>query len=320
MDFFRRHPILGIVLAIVLVYLLFRMLSGGGGNAQTGVVYTGAQSDPNAIAAATALQQSQLAASSSAEQGRLQLEGQNAQIAGAVTVAQLQQQLGMSQLAYGAQAETQKTQAAVDVAAMQAQSANLASTLAAQVSAAGLNAQVQVANIGANVTNTQTLAMQNMNAQNASTTQAIVASQGQTQVQLAKVNKKWCFITTAACEAHGLPDDCYVLDTLRAWRDGWLTQNVPAEIARYYALAPGIVARFDVHPSKALIYDAMWNDFIMPALYCVERGQNRAAFAIYASMFETFKVIAAQGVAEQPHHGKIVDVTGKLMLRADNAA
>ncbi len=308
MGFFARHPIASGVGGIILLFLLYRMFSGGGGSSQTA---TSGGLDPNAIAAATALQQSQLQANAQTQQYQLAAQAQNAQIAGQVQVASMQQQLGLAQIAAGSTAATQQTQAAVDIAGMQAQSTNLASTLAAQVQQAGLNSQVQVANIAANVTNTQTGAMVQMNQANQNTIQAITGIQAgvvnnQTAVQMAQVqnagqftvakNLSPCFLTTAACEHMGMPDDCYVLTTLRTYRDGWMKVNAPGEVGRYYREAPGIVARLDARPDTVMVYTLMWHDFILPAVHCVERGQNRAAFAIYANMFETFKQLAIGGV------------------------
>ncbi len=317
MGFFARHPIASGVGGIILLFLLYRMFSGGGGSSQTA---TSGGLDPNAVAAATALQQSQLAANAQTQQYQLEAQAQNAQIAGQVQVASMQQQLGLAQIAANSTTSQQQTQASVDIAGMQAQSTNLASTLAAQVQQAGLNAQVQVANIGANVTNTQTGAMVQlanigatvtnnqpgamvqMNAANQQTIQAVTGIQAgvvnnQTAAQLAQTKStSLCFLTTAACEHMGMPDDCYVLTTLRAYRDGWLTANAPGEIVLYYREAPGIVARLDARPDAGMVYTLMWHDFILPAVHCVERGQNRAAFAIYANMFETFKQLAVAGV------------------------
>lgn len=54
-----------------------------------------------------------------------------------------------------------------------------------------------------------------------------------------------CFITTACIESRGLPVDCYELETLRKFRDNWVSkhENGPAEIGIYYEIAPKIVEK-----------------------------------------------------------------------------
>ena len=54
-----------------------------------------------------------------------------------------------------------------------------------------------------------------------------------------------CFITTAVCQYHGLEDDCYELQLLRAFRDNHLMQTSEGKalVARYYEDAPYIAAR-----------------------------------------------------------------------------
>lgn len=49
-----------------------------------------------------------------------------------------------------------------------------------------------------------------------------------------------CFLTTAACEYKGLPDDCELLQTLRNFRD---TVVPPSLVARYYRISPTIAQK-----------------------------------------------------------------------------
>lgn len=62
-----------------------------------------------------------------------------------------------------------------------------------------------------------------------------------------KNEKSGCFLTSAACQYCGLPDDCHELQTLRAFRDGYLAEvpGGPELVQRYYEIAPAIVARLD---------------------------------------------------------------------------
>ena len=49
-----------------------------------------------------------------------------------------------------------------------------------------------------------------------------------------------CYITSACVRARGLPDDCLEMETLRAFRDGYLASQPGGreDIEEYYAKAP----------------------------------------------------------------------------------
>jgi hypothetical protein len=57
--------------------------------------------------------------------------------------------------------------------------------------------------------------------------------------------KSGCFLTSAACTHRGLPDTCHELQTLRNFRDTYLTQSTEGQalIDHYYEVAPDIAAR-----------------------------------------------------------------------------
>ncbi len=65
-----------------------------------------------------------------------------------------------------------------------------------------------------------------------------------------------CFLTTACCSYKGLPDDCMELETLRAFRDGYLMRQEygPELIRMYYEDAPAIVQMIQGKPNR----DAVW--------------------------------------------------------------
>ena len=96
-----------------------------------------------------------------------------------------------------------------------------------------------------------------------------------------------CYLTTACTQARGLPDDCAELETLRAFRDGYLAAQPggPALIERYYETAPRIVD--DIQACA----DA---DARLEAIYQVVRGcvddinasRPHAALSAYAAMVE----------------------------------
>lgn len=101
-----------------------------------------------------------------------------------------------------------------------------------------------------------------------------------------------CFLTTAACERKGLPDDCDVLRTLRAFRDNYMLREPSRvwEVAQYYDEAPAVVRALASRPE---VYDQMWDRFILPAVERIEEGNLEQAHRIYRDLFAFAKQEAA---------------------------
>ena len=77
-----------------------------------------------------------------------------------------------------------------------------------------------------------------------------------------------CFITTACCEVLGLGDDCFELRILRRYRDQVLATRPrsTAAIARYYALAPRLLAQLRANardPDRVL--RGIYARYVLPA-------------------------------------------------------
>lgn len=96
-----------------------------------------------------------------------------------------------------------------------------------------------------------------------------------------------CFITSACCEVVGLSDDCFELRTLRRYRDEVLANkpNGPAEIARYYALAPATLSRLRARPTnpEAKLL-SVYARFVLPAAIAAWFGLNALAHWFYVRM------------------------------------
>lgn len=101
-----------------------------------------------------------------------------------------------------------------------------------------------------------------------------------------------CFITTAVCQAAGKDDNCYELEKLRAFRDTWLQENHPEDIKQYYTEAPVIVSRLAAREDAARIFYLFERNYIQPAIYALEDGDNEMAYAIYKSLFSIAKELA----------------------------
>lgn len=100
--------------------------------------------------------------------------------------------------------------------------------------------------------------------------------------------KKLCFITTAACDYYGKPDNCPELTAFRAFRDGWLQAQPdgPQLIRRYYDIAPGIVTAIALWDNPAAVYPAIWTQYLLPCREALDRGDNTACKAIYTQMVQ----------------------------------
>ena len=97
-----------------------------------------------------------------------------------------------------------------------------------------------------------------------------------------------CFLTTAAVETVGLPDDCYELRTLRGFRDGPLRAMPGGEalVAAYYAQGPAIVAGVSARPDAARQWLRTYVFDILPCVALARLGLNGAALRRYRAMVE----------------------------------
>jgi len=81
-----------------------------------------------------------------------------------------------------------------------------------------------------------------------------------------------CFLTTACCGYKGLPDNCLELETLRAFRDGYLKNQEygPELIKMYYEDAPAIVQMIQSKPDC----DTIWQSIYEKIQIIVKQIQN----------------------------------------------
>ena len=100
-----------------------------------------------------------------------------------------------------------------------------------------------------------------------------------------------CFITTAVCEAEGLPDDCAELTAFRAFRDGYLRACPDGEalIEEYYRIAPGIVSCIDVCSDRAAKYAAIRDKWLSPCYRDLLAGRLEPCKARYVDMVRSLE-------------------------------
>ncbi|MEF2806610.1 MAG: CFI-box-CTERM domain-containing protein [Massilistercora timonensis] len=103
--------------------------------------------------------------------------------------------------------------------------------------------------------------------------------------------KKWCYITTAVCENRGLPDDCYELEMLRGYRDGYLMRSKEgrALVDEYYDLAPVIVRAINMRKDRAEIYEDIYKSCLTPCIRCIEEGDQERCKDLYTGMVTDLK-------------------------------
>lgn len=95
-----------------------------------------------------------------------------------------------------------------------------------------------------------------------------------------------CFLTSACVFAKGLPDDCYELQTLRNYRDNWLSkaEGGLAAISHYYIVAPKIVAAIDRLAERNEIYEMIYTMMVKPCIEFIEQEKYQEAFDLYRKM------------------------------------
>jgi hypothetical protein len=92
-----------------------------------------------------------------------------------------------------------------------------------------------------------------------------------------------CYLTTACVTARGLPDDCQELTILRDFRDNWLKKQPdgPADVAEYYATAPGIVAEINALPNAKEIWGQLYETLVEPCVKLIQSGKMEETYVTY---------------------------------------
>ena len=104
-------------------------------------------------------------------------------------------------------------------------------------------------------------------------------------------HRKWCYITTAACQVRGMEDDCEELNLLRNYRDTYMMQLEGGEerILEYYDIAPSIVKHINMRPDADRIYDRIWRDYISVCIGLIREGKMEECMDLYSRMVMEMK-------------------------------
>lgn len=106
-----------------------------------------------------------------------------------------------------------------------------------------------------------------------------------------EIKKEGCWITTACCQARGLPDDCTELHELRNFRD-YYVRRVPggAELlSEYYQLAPVMVSRIEKLPNAKILYERLFEGVLLTALELIRQDRKAEALRHLVGEFEKLK-------------------------------
>lgn len=100
-----------------------------------------------------------------------------------------------------------------------------------------------------------------------------------------------CFISTAACEIMGLDDYGPALQTLRNYRDGWMSETEEGRklVQEYYEMAPDVVDAMNSLENPIEAYSELYHKYIMKAVTEIENDQNEEALHTYRSMCDVAK-------------------------------
>ncbi|MBI4151150.1 hypothetical protein HY492_03420 [Candidatus Woesearchaeota archaeon] len=101
-------------------------------------------------------------------------------------------------------------------------------------------------------------------------------------------SSSWCFLTTACIGSKGRQDDCLELETLRAFRDSYILQEVPGGhglVRAYYKTAPRVIAAINGKArNPRSVFERLYDKDIRQALRLVEGGRDEAALFHYQKM------------------------------------
>lgn len=102
---------------------------------------------------------------------------------------------------------------------------------------------------------------------------------------------KLCYITTAVCESLGKDDDCQELNLLRSYRDEILVSEEGGKelIDEYYNIAPTIVKRINRSENSDVIYNDLYDKFIVKCINDIENENYEQCRQIYTEMVNELK-------------------------------
>jgi len=98
-----------------------------------------------------------------------------------------------------------------------------------------------------------------------------------------KSSNTGCYLTSACVEAKGLADDCVQLQTLRSFRDDYLskTEEGKQEIKEYYLTAPKIVKSIQSRDDSMIVFETIFNELVEPCVGFINDKKYEQAHKLY---------------------------------------
>ncbi len=99
-----------------------------------------------------------------------------------------------------------------------------------------------------------------------------------------------CYITTACVEYKGLEDDCFILETLRKFRDEYMltTEVGKALVEEYYKTAPAIVVKIKQSKHARDIFEDIFQNYLSKAVSLIMCNKYPEAQSLYTEMYNKF--------------------------------
>lgn len=110
-----------------------------------------------------------------------------------------------------------------------------------------------------------------------------------------------CFLTSACVAFKGLDDDGYALNTLRHFRDDYMSRSFEGRqlIDEYNQIAPELIRKINQQTNAAEFWDHIYEVLVKPSISKIEKGQEAEAMGYYAGYvrelrahFQSVSVIA----------------------------
>jgi len=100
-----------------------------------------------------------------------------------------------------------------------------------------------------------------------------------------KSKKSGCYITTSCCEAMHLPDDCHELQTLRKFRDGFVSMNQSGRelIEEYYRISQPIIDAINATNDGSIIFRSLYSE-IEEIVSLIDNNKPQEAYQYYYDM------------------------------------
>ncbi len=100
------------------------------------------------------------------------------------------------------------------------------------------------------------------------------------------IEKKGCFVSTVVCEIMQQDDDCYILSTLRRFRDNVLLPDPKTSLLvyDYYDRADPLVELLKKHPYRRKIAEELFYTRLTEIVSFIEEGKNEKAISEYMRM------------------------------------